>query len=176
MYNDKMDCRLYPGYGEWSATVDQPADSYLHVGHTGSPGAAHYYRLTDKSGSTVTHLAFPYGFDAEGRSARVSYGSDEHLKDMLELLILTLLGERVMRPELGSPVLQLVFAGGEGPKALALKSSLEAAISQWLGHVLRLDSLTASFLEADAVLEIVVHYESRQSGQPGELTLRKELV
>jgi hypothetical protein len=171
-----MDCGLYPGNGEWSTIVDKPADSYLYVSHTSTPGATDYYRLTDKGGCTVTHLAFPYGFDAEGRSARVAYGSDEHLKDMLELLILTLLGERVMRPELGSPVLQLVFAGGEGPKALALKSSLEAAISQWLGHVLRLDSLTASFLEADAVLEIVVHYKSRQTGQSGELALKKALT
>ena len=123
----------------------------------------------------MTRLAFPYGFDAEGRSERVVYGSDEHLRDMLELLILTLVGERVMRPDLGSPVLQMVFAGGEGPKALALKSSLEAAITQWLGHVLRLEGLTASFVEADAVLEIVVRYESRQTNIPGELTVLKAL-
>lgn len=124
----------------------------------------------------MTRLAFPYGFDAEGRSDALAYGDDAHLRDMLELLILTLVGERVMRPDLGSPVLQMVFGHGDGPTALALKASLEATISQWLDHVLRLRNLTARYVEVDAVLEIVVEYETRRSGQVSELIVRKAVA
>ena len=119
----------------------------------------------------MTRLAFPYGFDAEGRSATVDYGGDEHLRDLLELLILTLVGERVMRPDLGSPALQMVFGHGEGATALALKATLEAAISQWLGHVLKLRSLTARYIENEGSLQIVVEYGSRRTGIMSEAVI-----
>lgn len=124
----------------------------------------------------MTRLAFPYGFDAEGRSSTVAYGSDAHLRDMLELLILTLVGERVMRPDLGSPVLQMVFEAGEGAVGLALSASLEAAIAQWLDPVLQLDRLSAQFLEDQAILEVGVIYRNRASGQRSELRVRKDLA
>ncbi|WP_226632797.1 GPW/gp25 family protein [Novosphingobium profundi] len=123
----------------------------------------------------MTRLAFPYGFDAEGRSRTLAYASDAHLRDMLELLILTRLGERVMRPELGSPVLQMVFGAGEGPAALALQASLEATIAQELGHLLKLHDLTTQFLDDEGVLEIVVHFEARARPQVSRLVVHADL-
>lgn len=123
----------------------------------------------------MTRLAFPYSFGAEGRSDTVGYGSDEHLRDLLELLILTLVGERVMRPDLGSPALQMVFGQGEGATALALKATLEAAISQWLDHVLKLRNLTASYVENEGTLEIAVEYESRRTGVVSDAVIRAGL-
>ena len=63
----------------------------------------------------MTRLAFPYRPASSGRSATVTYGSDAHVHQMLELLIFTMAGERVMRPDLGSPVNNMVFgAAGMG--------------------------------------------------------------
>jgi uncharacterized protein len=124
----------------------------------------------------VSRLAFPYGPAPSGRSAVAAYGSDAHCRQMLELLILTLVGERVMRPDLGSPVLQLVFGAGNGPVALALQASLQATITQWLGGVLELLDLSVSFDEQEAALEVVVTYETLASRTAGRVAVRKDLT
>lgn len=124
----------------------------------------------------MTRLAFPFGPAASGRSATVAYGSDAHVRQMLELLIFTMAGERVMRPELGSPVRQMVFRAGNGPEAIALQSMLQATIMQWLGHVLTLNDLAVGFDDASGVLEIAVTYEVLASRMPGRLVVRKELT
>lgn len=124
----------------------------------------------------MTRLVFPYAPAPSGRSATVSYGSDAHVRQMLELLIFTLAGERVMRPDLGSPVMQMVFGAGNGPTAIALQAALEATITQWLGHVLELHDLSVTFDEGDAVLEVVVDYESLRTKTGGRFAVRKDLT
>lgn len=125
----------------------------------------------------MTRLAFPFGPAASGRSATVAYGGDSHVRQMLELLIFALPGERVMRPDLGSPVAQMVFGAGVGPVAIALQATLHATINQWLGHLLEVHDLSVTFDDATAALEVVVTYEvlaTRTTGPP--LRIRKELA
>jgi len=124
----------------------------------------------------MTRLAFPFGPAASGRSATVTYGSDLHVRQCLELLIFTLAGERVMRPDLGSPVAQMVFRAGNGPVAIALQATLQATINQWLGQILELHDLSVSFDENNAALEVTVTYEALASKAAGRLTVRKELT
>lgn len=124
----------------------------------------------------MSRLAYPFALAADGRSATVASGSDEHVRQMLELLIFTMPGERVMRPDLGSPVRQMLFNAGNGPVAIALQATLEAAIRQWLGDLLELDSLTVEFDETEAALVIHVTYEVLATKNPGELKrVRKDL-
>jgi hypothetical protein len=120
----------------------------------------------------VSRLAFPFAPAASGRSAAVDYGSDAHVRQMLELLIMTLIGERVMRPDLGSPVRQMLFAGGEGPAAIALAATLQATITQHLGHVLTLHALEVDFDEGAAALDILVGYEVLATLSTERLELR----
>lgn len=124
----------------------------------------------------MSRLAFPFGPAPSGRSAAVAYGSDAHVRQMLELLIFTMAGERVMRPDLGSPVMQMVFSAGNGPLAIALQAALQAAITQWLGHVLELQDLSVAFSEQDSALEVVVTYETLASKTTGRFTVRKDLT
>ena len=124
----------------------------------------------------MTRLAFPFAPAADGRSVTVAYGSDAHVRQMLELLILTLIGERVMRPDFGSPVRQMLFGAGQGPAAIALAATLEATITQRLGHVLDLENLDVSFVDAEAVLDIVVTYAVLASGTPDQLNVRTGLT
>jgi phage baseplate assembly protein W len=124
----------------------------------------------------MSRLAFPLGIAASGRSATVAYGSDAHVRQMLELLIFTMAGERVMRPDFGSPVMQMVFTAGNGPVGIALQATLQATITQWLGHVLDLHDLSVRFDENDAVLEIDVTYETLATKTGGRLTVRKDLT
>jgi phage baseplate assembly protein W len=122
----------------------------------------------------MSRLAFPFTAAPSGRSASVAYGSDAHVRQMLELLIFTMAGERVMQPDLGSPVQQMVFAAGNGPVAIGLQATLQAAITQWLGHVLALQDLSVNFAESDAALEITCTYEVLASKTVGRLTVSKD--
>lgn len=124
----------------------------------------------------MTRLAFPFAPAADGRSRTVRYGDEAQVAQMLELLILTMVGERVMRPDLGSPVRQMVFQAGNSPAALALEASLHATITQWLGQVLELHGLTVDFAEAEAKLEVVATYEIRASKTGGRVAVRKDLT
>jgi phage baseplate assembly protein W len=123
----------------------------------------------------MSRLAFPFAPAADGRSGTVAYGSDAHVRQMLELLILTMAGERVMRPDFGSPVRQLLFGAGNGPVAIALAATLEATITQRLGNVLSLQDLAVNFDEAEAALEIVVTYAVLATGLADQLTVRTGL-
>lgn len=124
----------------------------------------------------MTRLAFPFTPAASGRSAGVTYGSDDQVRQMLELLIFTMAGERVMRPDLGSPVKQMVFSAGNGPVAIALQATLQAAIAQWLGHVLELHDLSVTFAENDAAMQITATYEVLATKTGGRLSVRKDLT
>ena len=43
------------------------------------------------------HLDFPYRFDGRGRTAAT--GRDDHIRDLIEQVLFTAPGERVMRPD-----------------------------------------------------------------------------
>jgi len=107
----------------------------------------------------VTRLSFPFAIGSDGRSGTVAYASDDHVRQSLKLLIMTLMGERVMRPDLGSPARQLVHRAGESPAAIALQATLEATIMQWLGHLLSLQDVRVEYGD-DAALRIEVTYQT----------------
>ena len=54
------------------------------------------------------NIAFPLAFDGTGRTALAD--RDAHIRQMIEQLLFTEPGERVMRPTFGCALLQLVFA------------------------------------------------------------------
>ncbi len=55
----------------------------------------------------MTQLDFPYRISATGRSATT--GDADHVRDLIEQVLFTAPGERVMRPDFGSGLLALVF-------------------------------------------------------------------
>lgn len=107
-----------------------------------------------------TDIRFPYGFDPQGRTATSSYES--HVKEMLELLLLTHPGERVNRPALGGGLAQLVFTPNAPERAAALELALSAAVSTWLGDVIDLRRLHVA--AEDAVLRVELDYAVRSTG------------
>lgn len=124
----------------------------------------------------MSRLAFPFAVTALGRSAQVGYGGDEHVRQMLELLVLTIPGERVMRPELGTPVQQLVFGPQGGPAAIALDAALASSIQQWLSDVLTLVDVAVTAGGDTGTLEIDVTYEVLSTGSTARTRLTKDLT
>lgn len=56
---------------------------------------------------------------------------DENIAHCIEVLVLTRLGERVMRPDYGSRAPEMVFAPGSDRNLQLLEESLRATIERW---------------------------------------------
>jgi uncharacterized protein len=110
--------------------------------------------------STV-NLDFPFHFAADGRTATT--GDEDHLRDMIEQLLFTNLGERVNRPQFGSGLLQLVHAPNSPELAATLKFTVQAALQQWLGDVI--ETRTLDVTSEDAQLRVDLAYAVRRTGE-----------
>lgn len=84
-------------------------------------------------------LAFPLRIDRRGHTAQAGY--EDHVRDMIEQLLFTSPGERVMRPDFGCGLLDLVFAPNSPEMASALQLSVQAALQRWLGDLITVESL-----------------------------------
>jgi phage baseplate assembly protein W len=100
------------------------------------------------------NIDFPYSIDGRNRTSRADRA--EHVRDLIEQLLLTSAGERVMRPDFGSGVLALVFEPVGPEFAGSMQYLLHSALELWLADVVRVDALEAT---ADgAVLTISLTY------------------
>ena len=58
----------------------------------------------------TAQVDFPYHVDGRGRTAGT--GDDDHLRDLIEQVLFTAPGERVMRPDFGSGLLEARLRAG----------------------------------------------------------------
>ena len=113
------------------------------------------------------NIDFPFRINGDGRTAAT--GDDDHIRDMIEQLLLTSRGERVNRPDFGSGLMQMVFAPNSPELATALQFSLQADIQHWLGDLIELRALEV--ICDDATLSVTVQYQVRRTGE-----LRNEVI
>ena len=106
-------------------------------------------------------VEFPYHFDARGRTA--SADSDDHVRDLIEQVLLTTPGERVNRPDFGSGLLQMVFGPNSPELASALQFSAQASLLQWLGDLIDVHDVAVT--SEDSTVHIVVAYVVRRTGE-----------
>lgn len=105
-------------------------------------------------------IAFPFRVDGRGRTADQRY--DDHVRDMIEQLLFTSPGERVMRPDFGCGLLDLVFAPNSPEFASALQLSILASLQSWLGDVIDVESLDV--VSEENVLSVHLVYVVRPTG------------
>ena len=102
----------------------------------------------------MTDFDFPYHVDGRGRTATT--GADDHLRDLIEQVLFTAPGERVMRPDFGSGLLGLVFEPG-GPELVATTQHLvQGALQQWLGRLIAVESVEVS--QHEGTFSVTVAY------------------
>jgi phage baseplate assembly protein W len=107
------------------------------------------------------NIDFPYRIAADGRSAATSKA--DHVRDMIELLLFTQAGERVMRPDFGTGLLQFLFAANSPEIAAALQLTVRAALSEFLGDVIDVGELRVEAIDAE--LRVSLAYSIRASGE-----------
>ena len=105
-------------------------------------------------------VAFPFAVDGRGRTADAAY--DEHVRDMIELLLFTSPGERVMRPDFGCGLADLVFEPGSVEIVATLQVSIQATLQRWLGDLI--DIVAAEVESSDGLLRISLAYLVRATG------------
>jgi phage baseplate assembly protein W len=121
--------------------------------------------------ATTSPIAFPYGIDGRGRTAESDPQS--HLRHLIESVLFTAPGERVMRPTFGSGVLRLVFAPNSDQLAATLKMIVTSSLTQWLGDLIQVGDVAIE--NQEATLRITVTYVVRSTNESAAATFESTL-
>lgn len=104
-------------------------------------------------------IAFPFRSDRRGRTAHGAY--DDHVRDLIEQLLFTSPGERVMRPDFGCGLLDLVFTPNSPELASALELSVQASLQRWLGELIEVQALDV--VSEENVVRVYMSYVVRST-------------
>ncbi|MGY1520059.1 GPW/gp25 family protein [Luteimonas sp. A482] len=108
----------------------------------------------------MAHLDFPYRLDGRGRTAQTF--EPDHVRDLIEQVLLTAPGERVMRPDFGAGLLQLVFEPNGIAIAATAQMLVQAALQQHLSHLIVVDAVRIN--NDDGALRVDIDYRLLRDG------------
>jgi phage baseplate assembly protein W len=103
--------------------------------------------------------SFPVGTDVRGRIALSRRERD--IEEAILIILLTAKGQRVMRPEFGCSIHDLVFAPNDATTAGLATYYVEEALAMWEPRIRVLDVHALPDPDAPERLLIEVHYEVR---------------
>ncbi|WP_416138201.1 GPW/gp25 family protein [Halomonas sp. HK25] len=102
---------------------------------------------------------FPYQFDGRGRTREADEAT--WVRGLIEQVLFTAPGERVMRPDFGSGLRELVFAPNSPELAATTQFLVQGALQQWLGDLITVEAVEVEAV--DARLSVTVQYVVRRS-------------
>jgi len=102
----------------------------------------------------MPHLDFPFHFDGTGRTASTSV--EDHIRDLIEQVLFTAPGERVMRPTFGAGLLALVFEPNSTTLAATTQFLVQSALQQHLAHLIAAKEVAVEAI--DSALQVTVRY------------------
>jgi phage baseplate assembly protein W len=111
-------------------------------------------------------IAVPLQFDGRGRTAQTP--TDQHLQDLVQAVVLTAPGERVMRPTFGSGLLQLAFAPNSDPLGATVQMLVQGGLQSLLGNLIEVSAVAID--QTDASMTVSVTYTVRATGVPTTAT------
>jgi phage baseplate assembly protein W len=99
------------------------------------------------------YLSFPFHLSGDGRIAAVDF--DAHLRQRIEQVLFTAPGERVMRPEFGCGVRDLVFQGNNDVLAAATEFTIAKALQSALAGQVMIHAVNVLADEETLHIEVV---------------------
>jgi phage baseplate assembly protein W len=112
---------------------------------------------------------FPYRFDGAGRTRGDDHA--EWVRGLVEQVLFTAPGERVMRPTFGSGLAELVFAPNSPELAATTQFLVQGALQQWLSDLIAVDAVEVTAVEA--TLTVRVTYTLRATGEAQDETFER---
>jgi uncharacterized protein len=100
----------------------------------------------------VSDLDFPYHIDARGRTATTN--ASDHVRDLIEQVLFTSPGERVMRPDFGSGLLAMVFEPNSTALAATAQMLIQGALQQHLGHLIAVQSVAVEAVDSSFRVDV----------------------
>ena len=118
------------------------------------------------------NVDFPY--HVFGRRRTATADDETHVRDLIEQVLFTAPGERVMRPDFGSGLLELVFEPG-GPELEATTQFLaQGALQQWLGDRIAVQTLDVRV--DDGTLSVDIAYVLLRTNTAGRATFERRVA
>lgn len=114
----------------------------------------------------INGFSFPFRIDSSGRVART--GGPEKLKENIKHLLLTGIGERVMRRDYGGGLRQLVHDPNNDALRAIVQHQIAKAIGQWEPRV-QIQGVTVT--QQDGELYVEIWYVIGQTQQPQSLSV-----
>jgi hypothetical protein len=111
-------------------------------------------------------LDYPYRFDGRGRTATTD--TTDHIRDLIEQVLFTAPGERVMRPDFGAGLLTLVFEPNSTTLAATTTFLVQSALQQHLSHLIAVSEVLVE--NVDASLQVTVRYVVLAEGTAQQAT------
>jgi len=105
---------------------------------------------------------FPVTVDG-GAQVRLAPGSEEGIRQSIWMILSTSPGERVMRPDFGCGVHDLVFGGSGAGTATAVAGAVRAALAVWEPRIDVLDVDAAFDRSRPNLLLIEISYQVRST-------------
>ena len=102
----------------------------------------------------------PYHFDGRGRTATT--GTLDHVRDLIEQVLFTSPGERVMRPDFGAGLLALVFEPNSTTVAATAQFLVQSGLQRHLSDLIAVNAVTVE--NDDAALRVTVDYTLLEDG------------
>lgn len=105
----------------------------------------------------MANYSFSYRTDSAGRTHEAS--DAEHIRDLIEQILLTAPGERPNRPDFGAGLLQLVFDPNSPELAAALEFTVQSSLERWLADRIELRAVKVQSI--DSSIRVLVQYQIR---------------
>jgi phage baseplate assembly protein W len=117
------------------------------------------------------HLDFPYRIGGDGRTAVIE-DRNRHIAHLIEQVLFTAPGERVMRPEFGSGLRELLFDGNSEALATAAEFMVQSAIQGFLKELVVIEAL--DIVREDSTISITLTYVVRAEDERVTQTFTRE--
>lgn len=101
----------------------------------------------------MAEIAFPYRIDTRGRTAET--GRADHIRDLIEVLLFTAPGERVMRPTFGANLLASIFAATGTEEAATLQVLIQSALQEHLRDLIEVQAVAVAAEESTVTAKVV---------------------
>lgn len=108
----------------------------------------------------MTATDHPLHLDNRGRTASIDRAG--YLRDLVAQVLFTAPGERVMRPDFGAGVVQLLFEPTSVELAATARLLIQSSLQQWLGDII--DVREVEVASEGSTTSILVAFAERRTG------------